>query len=144
MFLLSLLLNLIHPKTLTDLNGNAYLQYLLVKTELLTLLVSATVLWRASKMQSLWDWALASRMVCRYRSSSLQRRSDGPTCGCPQRTIAAWLSGWIQDSTWRKGIVFKTLVLAMFDNCCITISIIAVSLSYYSRFYYYFEFFNVI
>lgn len=54
-----------------------------------TLLVTATLLWRASKMVSLWDWALASMIIWRKRSSSLQRRSDGPTNGWLQRTMVA-------------------------------------------------------
>lgn len=64
-----------------------------------TLLLMATLLCRASKMVSLCDWALASMMIWRKRSSSLQRRSEGPTKGWLQRTIVAWVSGWIQDKT---------------------------------------------
>lgn len=67
-----------------------------------TLFVSATLFCLASKMKSLWDWALASMMVCRYFSSSLQRLSLGPTRGWLQRVMVAWLSGWIQDNTWVK------------------------------------------
>lgn len=64
-----------------------------------TLLVMATLLCRASKMVSLCDWAFASMIIWRKRSSSWQRRSEGPTKGWLQRTIVAWDSGWIQDKT---------------------------------------------
>ncbi|TNN73635.1 hypothetical protein EYF80_016230 [Liparis tanakae] len=39
--------------------------------------------------------------IWRKRSSSLQRRSAGPTSGWLQRTMAACVSGWIQDRTYR-------------------------------------------
>lgn len=67
-----------------------------------TLLVIATLHCRASKMASLWDWALASMIIWRRRSSSLQRRSEGPTNGWLQRTMVAWVSGWIQDKTCKN------------------------------------------
>ena len=67
---------------------------------LLTLLATALTLGLASKMVSLVV-PLASRRSSRYRSSSLFRLPDMPTRGWLQREMAAWLSLWIHDSTWR-------------------------------------------
>lgn len=64
-----------------------------------TLLAAALTLGLASKMKSLWDWALASMIAWRYFSSSLLRFPFTPTMGWLQRVTVAWLSGWIHDST---------------------------------------------
>lgn len=74
--------------------------------------VSATLFCLASKMISLCDWALASIIVCKYFSSSLQCLSFGPTNGWLHRVIVAWLSGWIQDNTWNKA----RTILAYYTN----------------------------
>lgn len=67
-----------------------------------TLLAAALTLGLASKMKSLWDWALASMIACRYFSSSLLRFPFTPTIGWLQRVTVAWLSGWIQDNTYTQ------------------------------------------
>lgn len=64
-----------------------------------TLLAAALTLGLASKMKSLWDWALASMIAWRNFSSSLLRFPFTPTMGWLQRVTVAWLSGWIHDST---------------------------------------------
>lgn len=67
----------------------------------LTLFAAALTLGLASKMKSLWDWALTSMMDWRYFSSSLLRFPFTPTMGWLQRVTVAWLSGWIHDKTYR-------------------------------------------
>lgn len=65
-------------------------------------MAAALTLGLASKMKSLWDWAFASMIACRYFSSSLLRFPFTPTIGWLQRVTVAWLSGWIQDNTYAR------------------------------------------
>lgn len=60
-----------------------------------------THLGRASMMNILWLWALASMMCCMYASSSRLLFPLTPTSGWAQRVMVAWLSGWIQLRTCR-------------------------------------------
>lgn len=74
----------------------------------LTLLATALTLGLASKMKILCACALESMMACRYFSSSLLRLPLTPTSGWLQRVMVAWLSGWIQDRTFRKRLPCAT------------------------------------